>query len=283
MPESVKLPCFVYGLLKPGELGFRRLKEFVSGVPVEAAIAGKLWIRDGLPLLEILAGGRVGGYLLRFDEARARGAYDQIAKFEPKEHYKWEVVQVLQQEECANVLVGKRPKVGAEESEFGRWTSEDDPVFTEGIAEVRAVLEKHGHAFGSRITGAEWRRLFRLQMAYLLLWSAIERYAALSYGPGLKPGQRVTKLGEDPLFASALARQVDREDTVVSSEDPSEEHALSVSAPVHSANYFYKVRSNLSHRGKGAWREGEKVRLALRDLLEIFGMMLKESVFRVRP
>jgi len=32
-----------------------------------------------------------------------------------------------------------------------------------------------------------WRVFFRLQAAYLLLWSVVERYAALRYGPGLRP------------------------------------------------------------------------------------------------
>ena len=118
-----------------------------------------------------------------------------------------------------------------------------------------------------------------LQLRDTNLWSAIERYSALSYGPGLRPAQRVSALGEDPLFAQALEQAVARDDSVVSSEDPRETYALSRSDPRSSAEYFYKIRSNLSHRGKGAWSEAERLRVALKELLAILDHVLRESVF----
>ena len=52
-PPNTALPVFVYGMFKPGELGFERLREMLlAGSPTPARVAGRLWIRDGLPLLE---------------------------------------------------------------------------------------------------------------------------------------------------------------------------------------------------------------------------------------
>ena len=45
------LPFFSYGLFRPGQLGFLRLKPFVSAIRPET-IGARLWIRDGLPIAE---------------------------------------------------------------------------------------------------------------------------------------------------------------------------------------------------------------------------------------
>jgi hypothetical protein len=148
------------------------------------------------------------------------------------------------------------------------------------VLEVKAVADKEGlKEFESAPPDSfDWPRLFRLQMAYLLLWSAIERYTALCFGPDLKPLDRVKLLGEQPLFKESLAQVLQREDKVVDSRDSKHSFRLSAANPLSSCKYFYQVRCNLGHRGKGAWSDGEKVRLALNELLRIFELILKGSV-----
>jgi hypothetical protein len=279
-PSRLDLPCFVYGLFQPGELGFRRIEPFVTG-RAHASVRGKLLVRDGLPLLKLTGDAGAPGSLLTFDASRSLEAYNIISSFEPAKHYKWQCGVLQSPSVEANFLVGAKPDTaGAEELEFGRWSASQDPVFTTGIAEVKRVIHEE-----SVREGDPWSSLFRLQMAYLLLWSAIERYTALAYGPATGPNKRVKLLADDDLFKSALRAVVrvgvhqEHATTVFDSRNPEKKYKLEPGKPKHSADYFYQVRSNLSHRGKGAWNDKEKVRVALVTLLAVFEHMLKHSVF----
>jgi hypothetical protein len=280
LPEKTDLPCFVYGLFKPDELAFQRVSAFLGDSPVRAAAAGTLWIRDGLPLLEPSSDAQVDGHLLRFEPSKAAQAYAVICEFEPEHQYRWQTLSLLEPSMPANALVGRKPRHGSVHSEVDNWSSDQDPVFLYGVLEVKAVADKEGlKEFESAPPDSfDWPRFFRLQMAYLLLWSAIERYTALSFGPDLEPWDRVKLLGEQALFKESLAQVLKREDRVVDSRDPTDSFRLSAANPLSSCKYFYQVRCNLGHRGKGAWSDGEKVRLALNDLLQIFELILKGSL-----
>jgi hypothetical protein len=282
-PSRLDLPCFVYGLFMPGELAFNRISGLV--VAHRAAIVnGELFVRDGLPLLKLSGGCTVPGHLLNFGNL-SRLAYKLISEFEPRNHYSWKTALLSSPSVEANLLEGiNLDRAGADATEFGTWCTKDDPVFTEGLAEVKRVFRDVELDAGA----TPWTRLFRLQMAYLLLWSAIERYTALSYGPGLDPNKRIKMLGTDDLFKRALGNirlppKVAEAAVVFDCRDPSKKYRLSPDNPNSSAKYFYQVRSNLSHRGKGAWKDIAKVQLALATLLEVFEGMLSESVFAPRP
>jgi hypothetical protein len=280
LPPKTDLPCFVYGLFKPDELAFQRLSEFLEDSPVQATAAGTLWVRDGLPLLEPSSDARVDGYLLRFNASKGAQAYDVISKFEPAHQYRWQTLPLLQPSVTANALVGLKSSKGSVHCEEPTWSSRDDPVFSYGVREVKAVVDREGHQkFESAPPDSfDWPRFFRLQMAYLLLWSAIERYTALSFGPDEDSLVRVKLLGQYASFKESIAQVINRKDTVVDSRDPNDSLRLDAKNPVSSAKYFYQIRCNLGHRGKGAWNEAEKVRLALNDLLRIFELILKDAL-----
>lgn len=282
-PSRLDLPCFVYGLFMPGELAFNRISDLVVA-HCPATVNGELFLRDGLPLLKLGGGCTARGYLLNFGDSSAL-AYKLISEFEPRHHYTWKAAFLCSPSVEANLLEGlKLDRAGADATEFGTWSTKDDPVFTEGLAEMKWVFREV-----ERDTRATpWTRLFRLQMAYLLLWSAIERYTALSYGPGLDPNKRIKMLGADGLFKRALGNvrlppDATEAAVVFDCRDPSKRYRLTPDNPNSSANYFYQVRSNLSHRGKGAWKDTAKVQLALATLLEVFEGMLNDSVFAPRP
>jgi hypothetical protein len=74
-------------------------------------------------------------------------------------------------------------------------------------------------------------------MAYLFLWTVIERYTALAYGPALEPGEKVKYLGEDPAFARALKEIVSRVDRVYDSRNPKNRADLNSDNAVSSAKY----------------------------------------------
>ena len=173
-----------------------------------------LLLRDGLPLFDRASGTRLSGYLLRWDASKAADAYRVISEFEPEHQYYWGETRLLGPSVLANVLVGRRPRQGSEPCEAASWSSKDDPVFSHGVREVRVVVEREGHKkFESAPPESfDWPRFFKLQMAYLLLWSAIERYTALSFGPDLDPWDRVKLLGEQALFKESLPLVVKRKD-----------------------------------------------------------------------
>jgi hypothetical protein len=151
-------------------------------------------------------------------------------------------------------------------------------MFNEGLDLVRRVVNEHGEEpFDATPPDSfDWERLFRLQMAYLFIWTIVERYVALAHGPALDPGQKIEALGQDAIFAEAVS-EVAREDRVADSRDPADTYRLDPTDPVRSAKYYYQVRNNLIHRGKGTWRDGEIVRQSLTEMLGIVERLLSRS------
>jgi hypothetical protein len=280
-PPDIALPFFSYGLFKPGELPYRQIERFVDGSPVAGTVKGLLVIRDGLPLLKQGGGGEVPGYLIKFKSGAAAEAYGPIAEFEPRTQYTWKTISLVHRPSPdANVLVGKSPDKGSVPFEGTEWSGADDPVLNEGLARMREVAGEYGsNIFGSAPPESfDWGRLFRLQMAYLFLWTIIERYAALAYGPRLEPMDKVRSLGQDSVFAAGL-KEIDRRDRLFDSRDPTNSEELDPADPAKSAKYYFQVRSNLTHQGKGAWKDGEIIRQSLRELLGI----VEHIVEHMRP
>lgn len=50
LPNKTTLPFFAYGLFKPGQLSYFRIRDFIENME-EGIIVGKLIERDGIPLL----------------------------------------------------------------------------------------------------------------------------------------------------------------------------------------------------------------------------------------
>jgi hypothetical protein len=265
----------------PGELAYWQIKSIVDGVPAEAQVYGTLFVRDGLPLLQLGPGDLVYGYVLRFREGVAIDAYDRICAFEPPKHYCWDTVAIREIGQRANVLVGIDPSKASVVYEGKEWTGRQDPVFTTGLSVVREVMDQQaGEEFPSTPAHAvDWPRLFRLQMAYLFLWTIIERYASLTYGPKLRPEKKVEKFGKDLAFKQALSRVAIRTgEEVCDARNPENCARLGADDPDSSMNYYRYVRHNLTHRGKGAWNDGERIRKSLLELQEIVGLVLKERM-----
>jgi hypothetical protein len=93
--------------------------------------------------------------------------------------------------------------------------------------------------------------MFRLQMAYLLLWSSIERYASLRYHLGDRAVDKVMQIADDPRFAQLLKRRVSRKHRVQRADRPEDHYELNPDDARKSLNYYYQIRSNITHRGKG--------------------------------
>jgi len=119
--------------------------------------------------------------------------------------------------------------------------------------------------------------MFRLQMAYLLLWSSIERYASLRYHLGDHSMDKIMQIADDPHFGQLLKRRVNRKHRVQRADRPQDHYELNPDDPKKSLNYYYQIRSNITHRGKAVVRDHQIVRESLKELLEIFTNLLQMS------
>ena len=122
-----------------------------------------------------------------------------------------------------------------------------------------------------------WGSFFRLQAGYLLLWSIVGRYTALRFGPGLEPWSSVRQLGKGASLRTAMAAAGIMPGRVIDSRDPSRCHRLAADGS-GAAEYFYQVRSNLSHRGKSAFRDAQLVHKAVTELRAGMQILLDQQL-----
>ena len=281
-------PMFVYGLLKPDELAFSVIEQFVSSTS-ESTVRGTLWLRDGLPLLDPGGNSQVAGWLVWFDLHRLGDAWRAVSSFEPATQYLWATVTAASgqgKDVIANVLRGQQIGVGTAKDTVQEWSARLDPVLTEGLAEVGRIVEDAAPKGvpSQPDTPDLWRTFFRLQAAYLLLWSVVERYTALRYGPSMRPTKRVKQLDWDKRFRQAVAAAGAKPGEVVDSRDPQKTYPLAADGS-GAAEYYYAVRSNLSHRGKGAFKDAQLVHKAVTELSSAMKILLELEVqsSQVRP
>jgi hypothetical protein len=267
LPSDQHLPFFAYGIFKPGELAFLRIKDLVEECS-ECTIKGALRIRDGLPIASPDERGQIAGVLIRFRASTEHEAYLRIADLEPDKQYRW--VTQMADDEKTNTLAGRSPNKGSVPLD-GEWSGRNDPLFTAALAVVQETLEWN--------RSFEWdlRPLFRLEMAYLLLWTSIERYASLRYHLGDNSMKKVVKMADESEFRAALARHVIERREVYRTNDPTERYVLSGGDPRSSINYYYQLRSNLVHRGKSISLDHDRVLKSLEELLTIFRETLRAA------
>jgi hypothetical protein len=277
LPVNKELPFFAYGLFKNGELGFHQIKEFVEKIET-CEVVGNLLERDGIPLFE--RGHRtIRGHLIFFKPNQGVSAYNQISKMEPQKIYSWGNIEA--NKNSSNILVGKKVNKGASLLEYStEWIGRKDPYFTDAINEVRSILisvDQKSIRFPSFDDDYDHTTQFRLQMAYLLLWSSIERYASLKYClDGKSIRSTLKQVAQESAFKEGLKTYVKNTRIVFSSNNLGES-ALDPNNEIESMDYYYAVRSNSTHRGKSVIKDFDILKNSLEELLNIFELMLKES------
>ena len=268
LPERLDAPFFAYGIFRKGELGYLSIADLVEAIDDPVSMEGCLYLRDGLPVLDVSSEGTVQGTMIFFKSDSFLEAYERINDIEPEKQYRWEEVQ-FRQMPC-NCLVGKSPHKGSVPADEG-WNGRNDPLFTSAIEVIRETLDEN--------LGFDWdlKPLFRLQMAYLLLWSSIERYASLRYRLYGNPMDKVKLIGDDPVFANLLRSHVTRTHSIQRADLPCDKTVLDPSNPAKSIAYYYQIRCNIIHRGKGVGRDHEILRESLGELLPIFCGLLNAA------
>ena len=273
LPEDPYLPFFTYGIFMPGQLGHHQISEFVIRDPKNVQVKGSLVIRDGIPLLKPEGDHAVPGYLVHFEEMRAEDAYKKISKMEPDKLYYWSTVDTADGK--ANVLLGRQVTRGNPEDYVSStvWSGKDDSMFTHALDEARRLLNEN-----TILPKGEILPTIRLQMAYLLLWASIERYATLKYNFGKEGSKRkIMRIASEPEFGEGLRNHVKRERTVFAADAPKDKYRLQPDNPEGALNYYYQIRNNVVHRGKSLNHDHEILVKSLSELLSIYEGMIKEA------
>jgi hypothetical protein len=268
LPNNTKLPFFAYGLFKPGQLCFFRIKDLVKN-SFDAEVSGILKERDGIPLLILTNYSKVKGVLIQFKEEHELNAYKRIIEIEPDKVYQWQEVQLADGTK-ANALLGKKHDSGSADLEHAEeWDSRTDPFFKDAVEEIETILKNNSEFRW------DFKTILRLQMAYSLLWTALERYAGLRYHLGKKATEKVYRIAKEEAFAKSLKKHVRAPREVYCTSDL-EKCILDPDDSLKSIKYYYQVRSNAVHRGKAVARDFDILKSSLEELLGIFKDMLDE-------
>jgi len=264
---NIELPFFFYGFFRPGEISFLGIEDYVlNAQPI--SIPGELVLRDGITLFKDSDTGYVDGYLISFKEDKITDAYSVINSLEPNKLFRWEIKKF--NEVPFNILFGIKPDRGSDNINESEWkTIWGDPFFTSAIDVLREF----------KIEPFEWdlKPLFKLQMKYMLLWAIIERFTFLRYSFRAGPSEKNKMLAENPYFKEALHKYVTSTRELYSSEDPSEKYQLIKENPKKSIEYYYKVRCNISHRGKTVKRDYDTVNSSFSELFNVTTYILNKT------
>lgn len=269
LPSNTSLPFFAYGIFKPTEISHFQIKDYVE-VSSVISIDGKLLVRDGLPIFDVNGQESVQGSMIYFYGDKQIEAYQRISDMEPENHYLW--AEINSGTQLINILVGKSPNKGSDFLDEQKWDSWSDPLFTTALEAIDETLYTNSEF------NHDLKKLFRLQMAYLLLWSSIERYVSLRYRlDGNAAFEKVMESAKENTFKIALQAHVTRTDRVYRADNPTKHYELNNNDSKKSLEYYYQIRSNITHRGKGMNKDFQKVKESLEELLLIFNDVLKSA------
>lgn len=276
------LPFFAYGLFKPGQLSFHKIHDLVKSYE-EDQILGYLKERDGVPILVKSEYSNVSGFLIKFKSETAIDAYHRIELSEPDKYYRWIKTHTLRNIKC-NVLLGKSPNKGTSNYERGIWDGKKDPYFDDALIFIKSVIEDENIHLEGPMNAEPF---FRLQMAYMLLWTSIERYSSLRYNLNENPNKRIMHIADEKIFSESLKKhflndKFQRKLKIVRADNPNNVCKLDPEKPKKSLEYYYQVRSNSVHMGKTIFYDYYTIRAALIELFAIFSDIINYS-FEIEP
>ena len=271
LPSNIQLPFFAYGIFKERQISYFCIKEYVESTREHASIKGKLLVRDGIPLVdEQQKDNQVNGSLITFKQGDEQTAYTQICNLEPQKYYRWDVLETNFGK--ANVLVGKSTSKGTAPADEYEWDSWADPLFTTSFEIIDETIAKEE----SSIDGKEF---LKLQMAYLLLWTAIERFVTLrhNFRGTDEVMQKIMKLANNNTFQKKLMEIEAIHRDIYSTDNVEKKIKFEVRNPKLCLDYYYQVRCNITHRGKAAIADAKLVRQCLVELANLFKSVIEEA------
>ena len=272
LPKDITLPFFAYGFFKPGELAYHQIEKYVGGSTEKACVYGRFYEKDGVPILKPDDGKderhKVRGVIMVLREE----AYNRISQIEPSALYQWSTVQAYRKlnEVTVNILVyaGDDSNIdeipGAEliEEEIPEWHCHEDPLMNKGMNYLRykyfnPVVENQQINRYSIFSNEFYENIFQMQMAYVFLWTIMDRYKSLKYGliKNISDGNKI--LSQSALWKKSirhLCRNLDMRNrdvlrAIVRTNETRSRYNL--------MDRFYSIRCNAVHRGKAVHHDGE--------------------------
>lgn len=261
MPEHPST-LFVYGFLKPGELGFEQIEKLVSNYSDAELHHFSLYLRDGLPIIrESATGETVDGVLLNINAGMEEEFWRVVTEYEGTTNYKFESsIPVISEgeEHLSGVFIGRKMSKGNPEKLYLPWTSKLDPIFSQSFPLLHRDIAENALKF----TDAEhdpigyWSQLNKLLSQYLLMVSILEHLTVVKFGGSKKqePMVRIKKLQQSQEYLNVFRALNDEINipAIKVSDSRAVEDSLSSSAPEQALLAWYQVRSNLQHRGKAS-------------------------------
>ena len=253
---------FVYGSLKPGELGFEQIEAMVSKYSAAELHDFALYVRDGLPIIRKPAPGEtVDGVLLTINAGMEEDFWQVVTEYEGTTNYKFEnSIPVISdgKEHLSGAFIGRKMGRGNPEKLYVPWTSKLDPIFSQSFPVLHRDIAGNSLKFtdAEHDPSAYWNQMNRLLSQYLLLVSILEHLTVVKFGGSKKqePMVRIRKLQQSQGYINAfkaLSHEIYNPPIKVS-DSRAVEDSLSSSTPEQALFAWYQVRSNLQHRGKAS-------------------------------
>ena len=288
-PPDVMLPFFAYGIFRSHEIAWPRISNHVDSFTNSKINNWVIRLRNGLPILIAQNGGGVDGDCVHFTDPQS--AYDVIGSSEPSGEYKWKTI-MTESEILCNALVADKPGRGFSEEPISSWTSAQDPSFVHGMAAVASVVTAVRESLLEnrpwQDSPDDWDAFFRLQGAFLVMWSIVERFAAFRFGAEYESPKTTAKiyaLAKVPEFQNAIMDANIKKQVVYSvrenkpkstGKDPDLENQSA--DPEAALKHWYQIRSNITHRGKSAKSDNATVLTATIGLFNVTYLYLKTVI-----
>ena len=265
LPEDTDLPFFAYGIFKPGQIAYSRIERHIMKPPQKRTAKREMFLRDGVPFISRDPSDccSAEGFLFEFKKCESKQAYRTISESTSKKLYYWKRIDVEGRD--ANALIGKQPSRSnpIPMGKVGIFDGSNDPYFEEALQLIRDDKKE-------KLDFREMRDYFKIQRNYILLWAAIERYCSLRYGPNLKAINN-EMLASEWFFQMSLKNHVPEGETRrIHRTDTLDRIRLDCNEPKESIDYYYTIRCNIAHRGKGPISEARIVYDSLDELSKIF-------------
>lgn len=285
---------FVYGSLKPTELGFRQIEHLIDHHEPVQLNGYRLFVRDGLPGIGAKEGGgwTVSGNLLHAKLGQESELASIIERFENPQLYEVQEVEVTNAsgtgvQAAANLF--KYPRKGnSEPIESSTWSVSEDAYFRYGLPTLFDMA--HGSISGS--TGSSytlnfWEAYLPIMGTFLNLWTVLERYVAFAQPcinrvqPQKRQDSALPSLAEHltALVASDAGKKA--LESVVNLPKRQVSRTDNVSRPVRRhipTETWYQVRNNSAHRGKSAFKDYDLIRNSALGLSEFLVALLSQEV-----
>lgn len=283
------LPYFEYGFHKPNEPAFNDIDKYIIERKEYELKNSEIIICDGIPILRLRENEPgVNGYIYAFNKEYSERAYELISRHLPYSLFQW---RITEGDTKLNVAISRddiHAYLMRGDTKQKQWNGKDDPMFNEAMNNIKETVEAERSKLKpinidsyNAYSPAEddWKRIFEIQKAYLLLNAVLDRFLLFRYGFSGAENMVMQDqmLREDPLFERALLSAGTDSRTVFDYRHPEKGKKLDAGNPKNSLQYYRQVRHNLIHRGKVGSDDAEMMRKSLNEFYDIIKNVLDKS------